>query len=353
MPGLDDITSLQSVVAKNRIFYCNGGSSFHIKKPSRFHYFYTDGSTDVKGCGGRTFIQSTSRHERQCFALSPDEKWIYTVGINAGHQNSPVVMRFSVDGNEPAQPFLGKVEGSGNRISFVLGGDNASFNNPTGIDCDGSGRIYIVDHNNNRLQVYSAEGNFLKTIPIRGVVGVQVHKKTGAIYLLHTTEIQGRTVGRITKLKSFDDPREELHLDYVHASVFIVDSWTSEPQIWLNGAIQQYSLYERPPVPNNVVVLRETGGTLKKILDFNELLSSNKLDYMRLSGSVFDHVNCDPVREQIYFRAFRNDPWVFDLYTGEMLYRIKMRGPVNDIAFDKKGYMHIHLDPGFYMPGVT
>lgn len=191
MPGLDDIASLQSVVTKNRIYYCNGGSSFHINKPSRLHYFYTDGSTDVKGCAGRTFIQFTSRHEQQYFALSPDEKWIYMVGIG----NSPVVMRFSVDGNEPAQPFIGKVEGSGNRISFVPGSDNASFNNPTGIDCDSSGRIYVADHNNNRLQVYSPEGNFLKTIPISGVTGVQVHKKTGAIYLLHTTVIQGRTVG--------------------------------------------------------------------------------------------------------------------------------------------------------------
>jgi len=311
VPGLDDggITSLQSVVARKRIYYCNGGGSFHIKKPSRIHYFYTDGSTDVNGCAGRTFIKFICRHEQQRFAVSPDEKWIYMVGMtDRGDQNAPVVMRFSVDGDEPAEVFLGKANIKGNNVSFAPGSDNESFNNPTGIDCDRSGRIYVADHNNNRLQVYSPEGKFLKTIRIEGIGGVQVHKETGAIYVLHTTEIEGRTVGRISKLKSFDDPREELHLDHVHASVFIVDSWASEPTIWLNGFVRQFSPYERVPVPDNVVVLRETGGTLKKILDFNELLSSNKLDYLKWSGSVFDHVNCDPVREQVYFRAFREGP---------------------------------------------
>ncbi|MBA4386793.1 MAG: hypothetical protein C0404_02360 [Verrucomicrobia bacterium] len=277
------------------------------------------------------------------------------VGLGTASAIQPVVIRFETEGDGPAEPFLGKVAGDkGKSRNFSPGSDNESFNNPTGIDCDPAGRIYVADGFNNRIQVFSPDGKYLKTIPAGGVSLIQVHKKTGAIYALHRTTIKGRGVGRITKFTSFDKPDEEAALDHVNASAFALDSWAAKPRIWLNGNIREVSQYDRDPDQNNVIVLEENGKEFKKIVDFDEEARKEAGEnYIgRWSGGIFDHVNCDPVREQLYFRAFRGNPWVFDLKTGKKLWRVQMPASMNDIAFDKRGYMHVHLDPGFGIPGV-
>jgi hypothetical protein len=357
VPGLDDdgITSLQPAVVRKRIYFCNGGSDFHRKSPSTLHYLQTDGSTTADGLGGRKFIAWESRHEQQRFAASPDGKWVYMVGLGGGQGNAPLVVRFAVDDNEPAQPFIGKAEGKGARRTFAPGNDGQSLNQPTGIDCDAAGRLYVADAYNHRVQIFSPDGQYLKTIPAPGVSLVQVHRKSGAIYVLHRGTVRGRSVGRLTKFPAFDKPEEEFHVDHVRASALALDSWTPRPRLWMNGCIRDIGDSERAPELNNVTVWEEDGKGLKPIADFDaEVSKSAGEEYTgRWSGSVFDHVNCDPVREQLYFRAFRDNPWVFDLKTGRRAGRTRMAGPVNDIAFDKRGYLHVHLDPGFYMPGVV
>ncbi|MFC1671511.1 hypothetical protein ACFL01_00095 [Planctomycetota bacterium] len=356
VPGLDDsyINTFQTVSSKGRLFFCNGGGSYHHKQASTLYYFYNDGSTDVKGSKGRQFITWRGRHQDQRFAVSPDDKWVYMVGMSGNNNNSPVVMRFSADGDEPAKPFIGKTGGKPNAPVFPPGSDNEHFNNPTGIDTDSKGRIYVADRHNNRVQVFSSDGKYLKTIKVPGVSTVQVHKKTGAIYVLHSGNVKGRSVGRLSKHTSFDSPTQEFGMDHVNAKTFVLDSWAPKPRLWVNGYVRAVSQYERPAEANNVTVWEEKGKSFKLISDFDaEAKKSAGTDYTgRWSGGVFDHVNADPTREQVYYQAFRSNPWKFDLKTGKLLGRVQMRGPINDIAFDKRGYMHIHFDPGFHMPGV-
>ncbi len=357
VPGLDDsyIGTFQTASSKGRLFFCNGGGSYHHNQPSTLFYFYNDGSTDLKGSRGRQFITWRGRHTEQRFAVSPDEKWVYMVGLSGNNMNQPVVMRFSADGDEPATPFIGpKMTGKGMGAGFPPGSDNDHFNNPTGIDTDSKGRIYVADRHNNRVQVFSPDGKHLKTIAVPGVSIVQVHKNTGAIYALHRGTVKGRGVGRLSKYTSFENPVQEFGMDHVNAKTFVLDSWAAKPRVWMNGFVREVSQYERPPVANDVTVWEDAGKGFKMISDFDTEAGKSAGDnYIgRWSGGVFDHVNCDPVREQVYYQAFRGNPWVFDLKTGKKIARVKMRGPINDIAFDKRGYMHIHFDPGFHMPGV-
>jgi hypothetical protein len=43
---------------------------------------------------------------------------------------------------------------------------------------------------------------------------------------------------------------------------------------------------------------------------------------------------------------------IFDLATGKYLGPVRLPGAVDDLAFDKRGYLHAHFNPGFYQPGV-
>ncbi|MFO7898130.1 MAG: hypothetical protein R6V58_03605 [Planctomycetota bacterium] len=367
IPGLGhkSVADVQPVVVNGRIFFCNSGPGHRAgNEPSRLHHLYTDGSTDVKGLRGRPFFPwrpgGPSRgfeHLWPRFAASPDGKWLYMVGIKSRRGNAPAVLRCSADGDDPALPFIGKSSKKGKRVRFEPGSGNDGFNNPRGIDTDAAGRIYVADTYNNRIQVFSPASKYLKTIPIDRPELVCVHKQTGAIYVQHKGRVKGKSADRLSKLRSLDRPAEVFHRDGIRTSSMALDSWAPRPRIWIGGGIHRQgstivSLYrDRGP---SVIVLEDTGNGFKELLDFDEQARKEAgPNYMgRWSGKVFDHVVCDPVREHAYYGIFRKNVHVFDLKTGRRIRVLRFPGAVNDIAFDRRGYLHCHLDPGFYMPGV-
>jgi hypothetical protein len=59
---------------------------------------------------------------------------------------------------------------------------------------------------------------------------------------------------------------------------------------------------------------------------------------------------CDPTRETAYFRQTH----LLDLRTGSRLGSVAYRTlALNDIAFDKRGYMHLHFNPALGLLGVA
>ncbi|MBA4389092.1 MAG: hypothetical protein C0404_14010, partial [Verrucomicrobia bacterium] len=66
-------------------------------------------------------------------------------------------------------------------------------------------------------------------------------------------------------------------------------------------------------------------------------------------GATDGRVSCDPVREQVMYK----NTFVFDLKTGKMLSRPTMPNVTDDVAYDKRGYLHVHLNPGFSIPAVV
>ena len=42
------------------------------------------------------------------------------------------------------------------------GSGNGEFNSPWGISCDSTGNVYVADTHNHRIQVFAAEGTFLR-----------------------------------------------------------------------------------------------------------------------------------------------------------------------------------------------
>ena len=54
-----------------------------------------------------------------------------------------------------------------------------SFNAHIGIACDSTGKVYVTDRDNNRIQVFTAEGKFLRMFGQRGQGRGELHSPIG------------------------------------------------------------------------------------------------------------------------------------------------------------------------------
>lgn len=251
------------------------------------------------------------------------------------------VIRIPVDGSKPQEVFIGGQVGS----------DNTRLNTPSGIDTDTHGRIYVADSNNNRVQIFSLDGKYLKTIPVNRPRLVRVHQKTGAIYVQHSARIEGRSVVRLTKYTSFEQPVAEFFVDGIGGAVMAVDSWTSTPRLWICGLVSTY--HEREKITPAIRVYEEEDRKFRLMLDFEEEAKKEAgMNYIGWwSGDCFDKVVCDPLlREQVYYR----NSVIFDLVSGRKLGNFfpSLHCVFDDMAFDKHGYAHLHFNPCFFGQGV-
>lgn len=345
----------QPVVSGDRIYFCDSG---RINEPERttLYWIHTDGSSDTAGADGvpATWAIGTPFPR---LAASPDGKSVY-VATGAGSAEQAVFRVLPDAERDGFDAFVGSYVNPAHLVKVEGGPENLLFKTVAGIDCDAQGRIYVADQENYRIQVFSPEKRYLKTIPIDRPQLVQVHRRTGAIYVLHRARVGGATVDRLTKLASFDDPREEYHLDGPAAASFALDSWSGKPRLWMGGGGQRApGGYARGgSALDGVVVYEEDGGTCRKVLDFDE--AARKADgdrYIgRWPGGSWRKIVCDPVRNRAYVMTRGNgEQTIVDLDSGAYAATLLSPGAVDDIAFDKRGYLHCHFNPGLYMAGVA
>ena len=115
-------------------------------------------------------------------AVSPDSKYAYVSGMGAvtiwgklrPAEVHNVVYRARLDASEKARPFIGKLREAGS--------GRARLNDPRGVDVDRAGNIYVADHGNKRIVVFTSAGKYLGEIPAPGATRILVSSKTGAVY---------------------------------------------------------------------------------------------------------------------------------------------------------------------------
>lgn len=181
-------------------------------------------------------------------AASPDRKWLYVSGVGFRGRNwhtmnwgwgirgrreqaSHAVFRLGFDLRKGyTEPFLG--------VRGEPGNDNGHFSFPEGVATDEKGRIYVSDAGNNRVQVFEADGKFLKSIPVDQPYQVAIHPKTGAIYIL-SYPVKLREL-RLVKLNNLQELKEQARqvfkaerLGTKLIPTFCLDRWASEPTIWI------------------------------------------------------------------------------------------------------------------------
>jgi len=200
--------------------------------------------------------------------LSPDGKYLYFTGFYENTEYRAYgayganiywvhgVYRLEFAKNGPPELFIGAVE---------RGKDNAHFFQPSYVTCDPKGRIYVADHYNDRIQVFSPEGRLLKSLPVTAPSVVQVNPKTGAIYVFSwampwSRRFQKSNIKpvecRLRRFTSMDDFRLEaeyrLPFDRYRNTTrggrsdeiqqrAAVDFWTDSPTIWMVLPYPPYS----------------------------------------------------------------------------------------------------------------
>ena len=345
----------QPVIIGDRIWFTNPGAIRGSPK-SLLHYIHKDGSTDIQGMKGLLMLgvgrgRHSFPHQSARLAASPDGKTIYMSDTAATDPRVAfyVIWQRKTSGADKATPFLGALRSPGS--------GNKSFAHTAGIDCDPKGRLYVCDVTNNRVQIYDADAKHLKTIGIQRPFLIRVHRRTGAIYVMHMGRVGGKTQAFLTKLAAFEDSKVIYRKGMEAYSCFALDHWSPRPRFWLGGGrVSEGGNWEVRGGGSSVRVFEEQGADVKLLLDFDSIArKAAGRNYMgrwgggKQGGSgIGGKVVCDPTRGQAYYERA-----VFDLNTGDLVGAFAINASTfDDFAFDKRGRMHVHFNPGFFMPGV-
>ncbi len=196
-------------------------------------------------------------------AISPDGKWLYLTGYGwrfpLNFDLTNCVMRLPLDGDGELELF----KGSTNLEKFGNGPDQLTA--PTSVDCDRTGRVYVADYMNDRIQVFASSGELLKSIRTPKPTVVRVHRRTNEIYVFSwlfcnrhilpppnkPTEKEETTIAaKLTHLGSFENPQQKAQYDLPipdfkgrystytgieHAALYSgeIDSWSDKLTVWI------------------------------------------------------------------------------------------------------------------------
>jgi hypothetical protein len=342
------INETQPVVIGNRLYLATTGT---YGVPSLLFWMYTDGSTELAGITGRPIRpsgrngRSDVEHPSPRLCASKDGRWIYMTGFDAGNSLGHCVMRIDLAGKGFAEPWLGELK--------TPGSDEKHFNAPLGIATDAADHIYVADQANSRVQVFLPDGKLLKSISISRPFYVCVHHRTGCIYVQHETRVEGKSVRRTVKLKSLENPEQVAFVDGP-IGMMALDMWSVKPRLWYANVPPSgmNALVQEAESGADIQVWEDEGSSFNKVLDFGEKMRQEDGEFHtgRWSGSGLGHkVVCDPTRETVLVENRR----LFDLRSGRFLGTVKIPAySYDDMAYDKHGRLHVHLNPGFDKPGV-
>src|SRR5262249_52449127 len=228
----------------------------------------SDGTTGGEPLEGAIFSdKANGAHSYQGqahMAMSPDGKWVYVTGlyrhavewrngllVGGYGETAPcrwnAVYRFAWDAKGPVIDGKDSFFGEVSREPKTAGADrdNDHLNGPQGLACDAAGRLYIADFGNNRIQVLTPEGKYLKTIPVKEPQEIAVHPKTGEIYVLCFRKVEHGVPNMPITLYKFgplSDPTERLKQTFPAQGeeyagmirvtpVMALDGWAAEPRL--------------------------------------------------------------------------------------------------------------------------
>jgi hypothetical protein len=228
-------------------------------------------------------------------AFSPDGRYLYLTGFtwHSGQRycfdwvHGVTRMEFAKD----AAPglFVGSLK------QDDCGSGPGQFKVPTSVATDAKGRVYVSDYYNDRIQVFTPAGKFYKSIGVPRPAQVEVHQKTGEIYVFSWFLVTRYSKRRgadptFTRLGPVENPRviTRCRLPLVgHCARtdwnnsgglpfrLTLDSWAKRPTIWLvPGAAYWLSSGNGQRMENwkttGVRLLVEKGGKLVERYGFGE-----------------------------------------------------------------------------------
>ncbi len=164
--------------------------------------FATDGSSGGMDAGGPPcFLEAQgggafTRGEKvavapRAAALSPDGETLYLTGYNYcnyGKASNDIVtsgqwsafhcvLKMQLNGDKPPELFAGDLKNG------KAGTDQAHFKVPSDVAVDAAGRVFVADYMNDRVQIYSPQGKFLKSLGVKKPARISINAKTQELYV--------------------------------------------------------------------------------------------------------------------------------------------------------------------------
>ncbi len=295
------------VVSKGRIAFCSHASDVLTKRIFRVG---TDGSTGGETAEGPVLARKPGEFSGPSeIAASPDGKWLYVTKLGGKlqrhgmHVRRHAVHRIAWDDKGPLKkPFIGE--------DMAPGEHSDQLNTPEGIDCDRKGNIYVSDHRNNRIQVFTPEGDYFTTIPAKWPRQICVHQKTGEIYYTSFgPEYEGAA---LVKLSPLPEAKEIARLDLASIDlgegasyflgdfkstwsnprfriIFSLDSWATPTKVWL------------VPMPSRITIWADRGDKFELVDDFDKDIRADGYTPHAYNGYKMNRIQVDPVRGHLYY----------------------------------------------------
>jgi hypothetical protein len=307
-------------------------------------------------------------------ALSPDLKWIYIAGYAWRFGDQRLlrdmgclhgVIRMPFNGKGPPEVFLGKIEEkvltNSNNMKDA-GSTNDRFTCATSVACDKKGRVYVTDYMNDRVQVFSGEGKFLKSIKATRPAWLQIGPRNEELYVFSwilpnakmTRKMMETTAPTLTHYGAFGNPKRVAEYALPLSNRFTrgratpkerplysatVDVWTKPSTLWLASAEGDWE-------QRNLRTFAMDNGKLKpqRILgkDVEKALARQKLPMAMIQ---IQRLYVDPTRGRLYLAE--PDSYKFfthlieiDPNTGATK-RIDLPFQAEDVAFDNEGHIYL------------
>jgi hypothetical protein len=262
--------------------------------------------------GGKIFGRGGPLH----MGVSPDGKWLY-FGSQEEKGSAHCVFRTALA--KPGKPtvFAGR--------KWKAGKDNAHFNTPIGVACDGDGNVYVADSMNDRIQVLKPDGSYLGTLPVKRPIVLAVHERSGAVYVL---SFFARRKMRLLKLGGVADPATKvkgpdigcMYSDggsrMARSPLLALDQSGDAPRVWVKHFGSRLDLLE------------DRGKTFEKLPSGD--VNRGEKGWGDWGPSEHQcQIAADPVREELYVRvggmSFSDAMFRVDGRTGRVLDRFGRR----------------------------
>ncbi|MCX7591124.1 MAG: hypothetical protein N2255_05790, partial [Kiritimatiellae bacterium] len=217
-------------------------------------------------------------------ATSPDGQWLYISLV--GH--SVVRIKWSDLKGPKMKPetFKGEADRAGS--------DNEHFNMPAGVACDQEGNVLVADSWNDRIQVFRPDGTFLVTVPVYHPQRLEVHPKTGAIYVMSWDAKKVHEPVMLRKLSGWKEGKELAKLEekalrpyFGNYNTFALDAGVEPPILWVWGG-------------DGLVKVTDKGTAFERGQRLDVPVNRNPEMLEGIYGGNMPRIVADPAREEVY-----------------------------------------------------
>jgi len=353
----------RNLTSLNPEFYAGGGLTF-VSASAKDGLILTDGGAiyrlDAKGgvpggafatqgLWGKGGANPNTGGGPVFLTASPDGKYLYLSGpfsskTQYGHPHIAkfppgCVYRMKAGGTETMEPFATIQVDHADGQAGAWRKHNAYYNDGVpegpvhGLAVDAKGSLYVADRQNQRVAVFDESGKEIGAVAVKAPHQIAVHPKTGEIYVL-SRYCAGywKYQDTLSKFKDYSPGTAAT------AKYEFKESWPF-PQMALVASEKQTAVYV------SGLALLDKGAAFEPAKGAAGGAPAGALD-------VFNRMEVDGARDEVYVSDGGNMFWRFDGQTGEGLLLKKDGKPflATDLAVGYDGLLYFQTGEGFSGP---